>query len=94
MKVTKENIFEMIAALHNGTSPLGMGFLHATGPITADDARRDLEESLQNGGIYLDYYRGRPIKINFVVGEVINPRLYDRDAGEGRAKQILSGVRS
>ena len=42
---------------------------------------------------YIDYFCGRPIKIDLSKDEV-NPRLYDRDAGQGTFEQIISEIKS
>jgi len=89
MIVTESNLFDIVAALHNETRPVGMGFVNATGPITADDARADLGERVRNGRIRLDYYRGRPLKVLLQVGEEVNLRLFDRDAGVGAGERAL-----
>jgi hypothetical protein len=100
---------ELLAALHNGTRPLGMGFLHARGPMTADDARPYLESGDDHaaafkkleaaGGIvlrkrlYFDYLCGRPLKVD-IGGDELDPRLYDRDAGTGRCARVVASLRA
>lgn len=78
----------VLAALHNGTRPQGMGFLNARDDdMTADEANVYLARSP-----YVDYCAGRPIKVSFASDE-IDPRLYDRDAGQGVAESIISRLR-
>ena len=45
----------------------------------------------QNNG-YVDYFKGRPIKIDFSQNK-INPRMYDRDAGEGKCAEVVMKLR-
>lgn len=89
MTVTEANMFEIVAALHNASTPVGLGHLRATGPIDAADARQDLAGRVQNGQLYIDYFRGRPLKVMLVVGEEVGLRLFDRDAGQGAGKRAL-----
>ena len=100
---------EVLAALHNGTQPLGMGRLQAIPEMTVEMARGYLKrgddhaEGLQairdQGGIvighepmYFDYLCGRPLKIDISTDE-IDPRLYDRDAGEGACARAIASIR-
>lgn len=73
---------EVLCALHDGTQPQGMGFLHAVdGPVEVAQAQAFLDAI---GDTYVDYFLGRPIKCD--VGErPLNTRLYERDAGVGAA---------
>jgi hypothetical protein len=82
----------LIAELHNGTGPLGLGWLHARPPMTAEEVAEQLGERLQEKEIYLDYFNGRPLKV--AIGETtMTTRLYDRDAGHGRAAEIVAALR-
>lgn len=80
-----------LAALYNATEPQanGMGWLHYD-PVdmTEDEAAKVLEHTL-----YVDYLKGRPIKVKFN-REDVDLRLYDRDAGRGRGRAalMLAGV--
>lgn len=91
---------ELLAALHNGTRPQGMGFLHARGPMTAEEAKQYLDRGDDGramfGGpqrMYFDYLCGRPLKVD-IGGDELNPRLYDRDAGRGRCADVISELRA
>jgi hypothetical protein len=41
------------------------------------------------GRLYFDYVGGRPLKID-ITGDELDPRLYDRDQGEGAAAMAIS----
>lgn len=77
---------EVLKALHDGTRVLGMGFLQARANATLDDFR-------QLGDGYADYVFGRPIKCN-IDGDDFDPRLYDRDAGAGRAAEVIASLKA
>jgi len=90
---------ELLAALHNGTRPLGLGFLHARPDMTAEDARPYLaagDDTTRMFGkvprLYFDYLCGRPLKVD-IGGDELDPRLYDRDAGQGRAAEVVAKLR-
>lgn len=91
MKITGLDVFELVAALHNGTRPLGMGVFNARGPMTATEVRAEdpdrAARTKTRDGIYFDYYHGRPLKTRIVAdGDALTVPgtwLYDRDAGDG-----------
>jgi len=75
--------YEVLCALYNKSKPLGLGILHFNPePLTLAEAHEQLDSF--NG--YTDYLNGRVIKVDLPEGsESFNPRLYDRDNGEGAA---------
>lgn len=76
---------EVLAKLYNASKPLGMGFLQADGDdMTTEQAR----ELLDAGQTYFDYLKGRVMKID-LSGDELDPRLYDRDNGQGAAASAL-----
>lgn len=77
----------VLMALHNGTQPLGMGFLHNVGRMTIEQAREDIARQ----GMKWDYCHGRPLKVN-ISGDSFDERLYDRDAGPGAAQRAIDGL--
>lgn len=86
---------EVIAALHNGTQPLGMGMLHNIGRISVERVREEIKDAPRiNGCLSFDYYHGRPLKVRVGEGKLHNAWLYDRDAGEGAAADIIAELRS
>lgn len=81
----------LLAALHNNTRALGLGMLHDLGrDITPDEVRKEMGHSPWR---FVDYYHGRPIKVA-IGDDEISPRLYDRDAGEGKLAMIVNELRS
>lgn len=79
---------QVLKALHDGTRAIGMGMLHDLGrDMTLEEAER-----LTRGDLYFDYVSGRPLKVD-LNGDSFDPRLYDRDAGEGRAEAVVSALR-
>lgn len=74
----------VLAALYNNSKPLGMGFLHYTPEdMSVEEARELLKKD-----DYFDYLKGRVMKVDLSTDE-LNPRLYDRDNGNGTAHQAL-----
>jgi hypothetical protein len=86
----------LLAALYNGTSPIGMGFLAATsGEMCAEEAANIIAGTRAfDGRIRFDYVKGRPIKAAFNGDTLERADLYDRDAGEGAALAIIEALRS
>lgn len=94
----------LLAALHNGTKPLGMGFLQARSDMNEKEAQNDLDEKkvhlLKNfteeraeKELYsFDYFHGRPLKCD-ISGDYMDARLYDRDAGPGKAEYVINKLR-
>lgn len=77
----------VLAALYNASRPLGMGFLQARdGDMTVEQARALID----SGQTYFDYLHGRVMKVH-LVGDELDPRLYDRDNGAGAAERALEG---
>ena len=77
---------KVLTALAGGTSPRGLGFFSGQ-TATEDEARATIERDP-----YVDYFAGRPIKVDFR-GDEIDPRLYDRDAGSGAAERVIASLR-
>lgn len=48
------------------------------------------------GHLYFDYYRGRPLKCGIDTERkvITDPRLYDRDAGQGAARRVVDALRA
>lgn len=83
---------EILAALYNAASPNGFGFVQSAatpGDMTVLEAQQELKYSL-----HFDYLHGRVLKID-LVGDELNPRLYDRDnGGDGTAERIIERLRA
>lgn len=76
----------VLAALYNRAQPQGLGILHFTPEdMTVAEARELLE---QGGRPHFDYLRGRVMKV-MLDGDALDPRLYDRDNGDGAAEDAL-----
>ncbi len=94
---------ELLAALYNNASPMGMGFLQARpGQMTREDALKlmevgdDSSRMFPNMGrprMYFDYVFGRPLKID-IGGDELETSLYNRDWGKDAAEQIVDGLRA
>lgn len=72
----------ILVALHRRSRTQGMGFLHPENdkPLTIEEAQALLAQET-----YFDYLRGRVMKVR-IEGNLLDPRLYDRDNGEGAAE--------
>ncbi len=80
----------VLAALYNGSQPQGMGFAqYDPNPMTIDQAKALLAKSID---AYFDYVKGRVMKVD-LSGDELDPRLYDRDNGDGSAQRIIETLR-
>lgn len=77
----------VLSKLYNASAPQGMGFL------ISDDDNMSMEEaaSLLKDQTYFDYVKGRVLKVD-LSGDEFDPRLYDRDHGDGAAAKALEGL--
>jgi len=97
---------KVLAALYNGSSPMGMGFFRATpGDMTEEQAQEELD-ALAGGissdypmvvpqhqrEIYFDYLHGRVLK-TAIGGDQVDPWLYDRDNGAGAAARAIDAIK-
>ena len=80
---------EVLYALYNASHVQGLGFLQAVDNYTLEDARRDYEASNDK---YFDYLHGRVLKVD-LSGNEFNPRLFDRDCGNGAAAAAIEKLR-
>lgn len=87
----------ILAALHNGTRPVGLGHFHDIhANMSESEAQEFLDECKELGGhVYLDYVFGRPVKVHFKGNVLERADLYDRDCptGEGSCARIVEQVR-
>jgi hypothetical protein len=80
---------EVLQALYDRARTQGMGiFQYIPGPLSKEEA-----QSLLQTSSYFDYLKGRVMKID-MSGDEIDPRLYDRDNGEGAAEAAISKLNS
>lgn len=87
---------EVLAALYNASKQQGMGFTHKRGalPMTKEEAAQELAAAQQpNGAAYFDYLHGRVMKVR-LVGDQLDPWLYDRDNGQGAAERAINTLRA
>lgn len=82
--LTGLNKAQVLSALYNKSKPLGMGYIH----YTPEDMTVLEAERLLLDNTYFDYVKGRVMKVD-LSGNSLNPRLYDRDNGEGAAERAL-----
>lgn len=72
-----------LQALYNQAQPLGLGLLrYDPNPMSLAEA----QEIMGDSGVYIDYLKGRPLKIDFRK-DVIDTVLHDRD--QPSAEQCL-----
>lgn len=84
MNIKGQDKAVILAALYNGSRPLGMGMLHYDPrPMTVEEARTLLEKQQ-----YFDYLKGRVMKVDLSRDEV-DLRLYDRDVGPGAGESAI-----
>jgi len=78
---------KVLAALYNASKPLGMGFMHFKPEnMTEAEATAILAE---NEMASFDYLKGRVMKVS-LYEDSFDPRLYDRDNGEGAAARAVA----
>lgn len=93
----------LLAALYNGSAPMGMGFLQACpGPMTheqatdllkaGDDSSRMFPTIGRGRKLYFDYVYGRPLKVD-IGGDELETAFYDRDNGQGSGARIVAELR-
>jgi hypothetical protein len=76
---------EALCALYYSARIQGMGALaFRPGGLSLEEATAILAKSS-----YVDYLKGRVIKVDFSCPSEIDPRLYDRDNGDGAAEFAL-----
>ena len=85
--ISKMNKCEVVAKLFNASKAQGLGLLHSKSMHQMSSA--EAEKHLDNAGDgYFDYLCGRVMKVD-VSGDTLDPRLYDRDNGQGAAERAL-----
>ena len=90
INISKLDKAEVLAALYNGSGPLGLGiFQFNPAPMTTEEAAAIL--LARAGDLYFDYLKGRVMKVS-LNGEELDPYLYDRDNGQGAAERALASL--
>jgi len=78
---------KVLAALYNGSKPLGMGIMHFDpAPMTEAQAATILSDRE-----HFDYLKGRVMKVS-LSEDTFDPFLYDRDNGQGAAARAVASV--
>lgn len=83
------NKAEVLAALHNNSKPLGLGFLH----FDEKDMTVAEAEELLKQTTYFDYLKGRAMKVDLSSDDGFDEWLYDRDNGNGSAQRVIEKLR-
>lgn len=85
---------EVLQALFNGSQQLGMGFLDKSGAVdmTYNDALFFVSSQPNKDDFYIDYLRGRVMKVHFF-NNTVSTYLYNRDNGTGKAESIIAKLR-
>lgn len=85
---------EVLLALWKGSHAQGMSFLGMlNGGLTLEKAKGMVDELKENNRpLYFDYVQGHVIKCD-ITGDEFDPRLYDRDCGEGRGEEVIKALR-
>ena len=79
---------KVLKALYDGSHVQGLGFLHAVNSFTEEDARELLKTHT-----YFDYLYGKVMKVNLSSDVEFEEMLYDRDNYQGKARNIIDGLR-
>lgn len=89
--ITGLNKADVLRVLYNRARTQGLGILHYTPEdMTVEEAQDILDHT---GDKYFDYLKGRVMKVD-LNGDSFNPRLYDRDNGEGAAESAIGPLRA
>lgn len=85
---------EVLLALWRGSHAQGLSFLGMidAGSLDIEKAKHCIEEAKAHGRLYFDYLNGHVIKCD-ITDDEFDPRLYDRDCGEGRAEEVIKALR-
>lgn len=76
---------EVLCALYSQAQSPGYGALNRrSGGLTLEEAR-----SVLSGGSYIDYLKGRVMKVDLSDLSTMEVYLYDRDNGSGSAQRAL-----
>ena len=90
---------EVLLALWQASQMQGMSFLGflASGELTLEQAQKEVQERKHTrfdgtDSIYFDYLNGKVMKVDLGQDE-FDPRLYDRDNGEGAAQRAIDNLK-
>lgn len=78
---------DVLRVLYDAARPQGLGFMHyEAAPMTRGEA----DSLLKGGSNYFDYLKGRVMKVEINDSGKLDPRLYDRDNGQGAAARAIA----
>ena len=81
---------QLLQALWTRSKPAT--FFGQSGRVPPDFNLTVAKSQLSNDG-YADYICGRAIKTNIYQEDIVDPYLYDRDAGEGAFQEVVDSLR-
>ncbi len=88
---------EVLAALYNASRTQGAGVLqYVDRPLPLEEARAVLARADSGKAVgfgSIDYLHGRVISVDLTEGDSFDPRLYDRDNGQGAAARAIDQLR-
>ncbi len=92
--ISKLQKCDVLAALYNRSSPLGLGLVHFTPEdMTSEQAQKIIDEMKSDGyPPKFDYLKGRVMKVD-LSDDAVDTRLYDRDNGAGSGSEVIAGLR-
>jgi len=80
---------KVLKALYDNSRPQGVGVFVAA---YADELTEEKAAELLKDQTYFDYLSGRVMKVH-LDGDELDPRLYDRDLGEGAAARAIESIK-
>lgn len=86
---------EVLLALYDGSRVQGLSFMGLPDSrVTIDDCKKAIQELInQKRHLYFDYWNGHVLKVD-ITNDEFDPRLYDRDLGEGAAYRAIDELRN
>lgn len=87
------DLYNVIKALWNSAYPNPIYRFSGTVPPGEPD-NNEIDNTLRRFNGYIDYIAGRPLKVDFNNLKQIDPRLYNRDAGDGAFQKVISKLRN
>jgi hypothetical protein len=100
--ISKLKKADVLRVLYNASKPQGMGYMKETrADMPESQAETVVAAKLKvykdagidtNETLYFDYVGGRVMKVD-IAGDKLDPRLYDRDNGQGAAAAAIEELR-
>lgn len=95
LTITELNAPSVVAALYNKSSRQGLGMFMPEGVAMSEEAAKEElrgHDFYINRGAYFDYLNGRVMKVEIVIGQALDFRLYDRDNGPGAGARAVKAI--